>query len=274
MTATVGPLAAVSFTTIMFAREEGRISNNADSDSTPITPKAVFQIITSKTSLIQFAVLLLFALLVAITNVWGFPLFTLFIEYLVASLVFMTFIILIVSPHKLGSSFFIILGIGYAFGSVLRFVVLVSYPWVFLSYPRVVIDGEVFAQRVNYQQQVRIAFQFLEILALVFGLIFAKRVFNGKKPIIITAISFGLLFAFELCGIYWWNIFPTCFTTERTQTPFKVVLDILSPICFGLVGILLTLRRNAFTLEVYTHLMVAITFRCIGTALNIGVNGK
>jgi hypothetical protein len=60
---------------------------------------------------------------------------------------------------------------------------------------------------------------------------------------------------------------------HNNPTVFKRVIDGLTPALFIIAALLLLLQRAAFTAEVFAYLMVAMSFRCLSTGLNLGVTG-
>lgn len=170
-----------------------------------ITPRTFWKKLHSKTSLAHFGVSVTFALLVAVTVVWGYPFFMSFSEHLIASLTLMTFIVLILLPRESWDGFFMIVGIGYGFFSLFRVLYFLTFPWVDVG----------ISDQKDRSLQLQLSFYVLELLGFGVGLVFARKVFVGLKPVIVTALFFLFISFFFLSAIFWWDFFSNLFSKWR-----------------------------------------------------------
>lgn len=232
-------------------------------DTTP-TLRNILRTLLSRGSLTHFTISILFALTITVTYAWGYAALVFFEEHFVCCFAFMTCVVLIFSPRGNWDGFFLSIGFGYGFFSILRLLYLVIFPWTAAVPPA----------RINGGLQLAISSQTVEILSLIAGTCIASKSFRGVKAPIIAFFIYLLLTFFLTSAAAWWQIFPTCFdpkTLERTT--FYMAANLSITIAYFLTVVALILRRKLFHVDVFTYLMVALMFRCISLIIGSAVLG-
>jgi len=154
------------------------------------------------------------------------------------------FIIAWNSRRFLDNSYFLFLGVAFLFVGALDFLHTLVYPGM-----------EIFPEHgTNTAAQLWVSARYLQSLSLLIApLVIARKVRAG-----FLFLGYGLVFAFVIVSILYWNIFPACFVEGVGLTTFKKVSEYL--ISFILVGAILGMfqQRREFDTGVLRLLFAAI----------------
>ena len=102
--------------------------------------------------------------------------------------------------------------------------------------------------------QLWIAGRYVEALSLCVGTIFLHRKLSPRLVFLAYGLSTGLL----LAAIFYWKVFPVCFTEGGGLTPFKIYSEyMICLILFGAIGLLIRHSKD-FDRKVLILLIAAI----------------
>jgi len=135
------------------------------------------------------------------------------------------------SRRFLDNSYFVIIGIAYLFIGTMDLVHTLAYPGmgVFPGYG------------TNLAAQLWIIARYIEGLSLLVAPLLIGRKLSGH----FILLGYGVVTAFLLASIFYWNIFPVTFIEGSGLTPFKIISEyIISCILAGAVLVMFRKRRE------------------------------
>jgi PAS domain S-box-containing protein len=154
------------------------------------------------------------------------------------------FIIAWNSRRFLDNAYFLFLGIAFLFVGALDLLHTLVYPGM-----------EVFPEHgTNTAAQLWVSARYFQSLSLLI----APLIIGRKLRVNLVFLGYGLVGAFVIVSILYWNIFPTCFVEGVGLTIFKKVSEYI--ISFILVGAILSMyrQRRKFDVVVLRLLFAAI----------------
>jgi PAS domain S-box-containing protein len=110
----------------------------------------------------------------------------------------------------------------------------------------------------NLATQLWIAGRYVEALSLLLGTIFLHRKLSPRGIFIAYGLSTGLL----LASIFYWKVFPVCFTEGVGLTPFKIYSEYV--ICLILLAAIGLLIRNS---QDFDRKVLILLVSAIGTTI-------
>lgn len=146
----------------------------------------------------------------------------------------------------IGNNYLLFLGIAYLFVGIIDFVHTLAYKGmnVFSGYD------------ANLPTQLWIAARYTESLSLLIAPLFIDKRINLTLTLVIFCILCGLL----LASIFYWDIFPDCFTEGKGLTAFKITSEyIISAIICGAIFTLWRIRTR-FDPVILRYLIAALCF--------------
>lgn len=111
--------------------------------------------------------------------------------------------------------------------------------------------------------QLWIAGRYLEALALLAAPIFLKRRFNPW----VMAAALGLITGLVVASIFWWRVFPMCYTAETGLTPFKTVSEYLISGILLVTGWVIYVKRAELGQRVFRLMLGAVACTVIAEML-------
>ncbi len=148
------------------------------------------------------------------------------------------------SRRFLDNSYFLFIGVAFLFVAVLDLLHMLVYPGM-----------EVFPEHgTNTAAQLWVSARYLQGLSLLI----APLLIGHRLRARFLFIGYGLVCAFLIAAIFYWNIFPDCFVEGAGLTTFKKVSEYI--ISFLLVGAIFTMfrKRRQFDGAVLRLLLAAI----------------
>ena len=163
------------------------------------------------------------------------------------------FIIAWNSRRFLDNGYFLFLGIAFLFVGALDLLHTLVYPGM-----------EVFPEHgTNTAAQLWVSARYLQSLSLLI----APLIIGRKLRVNLVFLGYGLVGAFVIVSILYWNIFPTCFVEGVGLTIFKKVSEYI--ISFILVGAILSMYRQRRKFDVVVlRLLFAAIFVTIASELS------
>ena len=163
------------------------------------------------------------------------------------------FIIAWNSRRFLDNAYFLFLGIAFLFVGALDLLHTLVYPGM-----------EVFPEHgTNTAAQLWVSARYLQSLSLLI----APLIIGRKLRVNLVFLGYGLVGAFVIVSILYWNIFPTCFVEGVGLTIFKKVSEYI--ISFILVGAILSMYRQRRKFDVVVlRLLFAAIFVTIASELS------
>jgi PAS domain S-box-containing protein len=148
------------------------------------------------------------------------------------------------SRRFLDNSYFLFIGVAFLFVAVLDLLHTLAYPGM----------GVFPEHGTNTAAQLWVSARYLQSLSLLLAPLFIGRRLRAR----FLFIGYGLVCAFLIASIFYWNIFPVCFVEGSGLTMFKKVSEYI--ISLLLVGAIFTMfqKRRYFDVAVLRLLIVAI----------------
>ena len=156
------------------------------------------------------------------------------------------------SRRILDNNYLLFLGIAFLFIGLLDLVHTMAYKGmnVFQGY------------ETNLPTQLWIAARYMESLSLLIAPLFLNR----RLRVDFVLMTFALITFLVLGSVFYWHIFPTCFTEGVGLTPFKKISEyVISIILVGAITVLFQ-KREKFDENVF-RLLVASIFLTIASEL-------
>ncbi len=122
----------------------------------------------------------------------------------------------------------------------------------------------------NMSMQVWMAGRMVQSVSFAVSPVFLDR--KLKVPETITIYAGVVLFA--LASIFWWRIFPDCYTSVSGLTHFKIVSECLVILVFAASVPLLLLKRNKLDRGVLRLLVLSIVFFMVAEIVYAPLNGS
>jgi PAS domain S-box-containing protein len=179
-----------------------------------------------------------------LSSLYNYLLFHSFAEVFSIVVAVIIFIIAWNSRRFLDNSYFLFIGIAFLFVAILDLLHTLAYSGmgVFPEYG------------TNLPTQLWVSARYLQSLSLLIAPLLIGYRLRARFPF----LGFGLVSAFLIVAIFYWNIFPPCFVEGVGLTAFKKVSEYI--ISFLLLGAIFTMlrKRRYFDVIVLRLLLVAI----------------
>jgi PAS domain S-box-containing protein len=154
------------------------------------------------------------------------------------------------SRESFDNHYILFIGIAFLFVSIIELFHVLSYKGMNIF---------TFENESNPAIQLWIAARYLESLSFLLGFRFINRKLNHY----IIYISFSIITVLILLSIFYWNIFPVCFSEGQGLTTFKIVSEYIISLIF-LLSILLAYRnRKYFDMDVLKLFIIAFALTII-----------
>eukprot|EP01114_Cavostelium_apophysatum_P014113 TRINITY_DN3576_c0_g1_i2.p1 TRINITY_DN3576_c0_g1~~TRINITY_DN3576_c0_g1_i2.p1 ORF type:complete len:1202 (+),score=347.37 TRINITY_DN3576_c0_g1_i2:247-3852(+) len=224
-----------------------------------ITFKNVLKIIFSL-AFMRYVILTFFLCgAISLTYLVNLEFFRFIITFFISTTTLMIFTVFSLSQTRIVSGFFMTVGFGYGFVGLFTILQRAAFPLMYIG-----SEG-------NYSDiaiQVWVCARYIEIISFVVGIIFVKRTFSGLKMRIIVLLVF-LLLSTLMCLSIFLRFFPTCYDEVKNEsTNFHKATEGAFVFAFLTIGVMFTIRRRSFHINVYCFLLVALFFRIVSCIMN------
>jgi len=189
---------------------------------------------------------------VSMTRLYGYLLFHSLTEGFSIIIACGIFMVVWNARRLLQNHYFLFIGIAYLWIGGIDFLHTLAYKGM----------GVFEGYGANLPTQLWIAGQYLKAFSLLSAVIFIRRKLAPRC----TLVAYGLLTGLLLASIFYWKVFPDCFTDGVGLTPFKIYSEYV--ICLILIAAIGLLIRNAKDFDRYVlSLLIASIVTAIAQEL-------
>lgn len=162
-----------------------------------------------------------------------------------SSVIFFGVFIIAVNTYSMSKNkFLVLLGIGYFFVAIIDLLHAAAYPGVSILYK----EGN-----ANVAAQLGVAARYIGALtSLASTILFYKPIKNFRRHFIFIAYFF--ITTFLILSIFYFKIFPTCYTPHRGFTHFKIISEYIVSLIYLLVAVLYYSRMECVDFELFFYM--------------------
>jgi signal transduction histidine kinase len=179
-----------------------------------------------------------------LTSLYSYNLFHSLAELFSIVVAWIIFVIAWKSRRLLDNDYLLLLGISYLFVGGLDLLHTLSYKGM----------GVFYGFGANLPTQLWIASRYLQGISFVLATFFVYRKLNEKRMLAAYIAATALI----ICSIFYWKIFPDCYTPASGLTTFKKTSEYIISLLLLSSLLLLYRKRNAFDPAVFGLLALSL----------------